>query len=177
MKRTLIITVFFIAFLLIYFLQTNLFSWYNIAGVKPNLFIVLALFIGLYLGRMYGLGLGIVFGFLLDFFVSKRIGLNAIMLGISGLLGGVLDKSFSKESRITFMIMTMVVTVLCEVVSYTLQIILLNADANFINFMKIILIEAIYNAILIIILYPLIQKLGNKTEEIFTETKSFMKYY
>ena len=177
MKRTLIITVFFIAFLLIYFLQTNLFSWYNIAGVKPNLFIVLALFIGLYLGRMYGLGLGIVFGFLLDFFVSKRIGLNAIMLGISGLLGGVLDKSFSKESRITFMIITMVVTVLCEVVSYTLQIILLNADANFINFMKIILIEAIYNAILIIILYPLIQKLGNKTEEIFTETKSFMKYY
>ena len=177
MKRTLIITVFFIAFLLIYFLQTNLFSWYNIAGVKPNLFIVLALFIGLYLGRMYGLGLGIVFGFLLDFFVSKRIGLNAIMLGISGLLGGVLDKSFSKESRITFMRMTMVVTVLCEVVSYTLQIILLNADANFINFMKIILIEAIYNAILIIILYPLIQKLGNKTEEIFTETKSFMKYY
>ena len=162
---------------MIYFLQTNLFSWYNIAGVKPNLFIVLALFIGLYLGRMYGLGLGIVFGFLLDFFVSKRIGLNAIMLGISGLLGGVLDKSFSKESRITFMIMTMVVTVLCEVVSYTLQIILLNADANFINFMKIILIEAIYNAILIIILYPLIQKLGNKTEEIFTETKSFMKYY
>ena len=99
------------------------------------------------------------------------------MLGISGLLGGILDKSFSKESRITFMLMTILVTILCEIISYTLQIILLSADSNFINFMKIILIEAIYNAILIIILYPLIQKLGNKTEEIFTETKSFMKYY
>ncbi len=102
MKRTLIIAVFFIIFLFIYFLQTNFFSWYNIAGIKPNLFIVFTLFIGLYLGRNYGLGLGIMFGLFLDFFVSKRIGLNAIMLGISGLLGGILDKSFSKESRITF---------------------------------------------------------------------------
>lgn len=177
MKRTLIIAVFFIIFLFIYFLQTNFFSWYNIAGIKPNLFIVFTLFIGLYLGRNYGLGLGIMFGLFLDFFVSKRIGLNAIMLGISGLLGGILDKSFSKESRITFILMTILVTILCEIISYTLQIILLSADSNFINFMKIILIEAIYNAILIIILYPLIQKLGNKTEEIFTETKSFMKYY
>ena len=46
-----------------------------------------------------------------------------------------------------------------------------------IEFMKIVIIEAIYNAILVIILYPLIQKTGSKTEEIFIETKSYMKYY
>ena len=99
------------------------------------------------------------------------------MLGISGFIGGILDKSFSKENRLTFILMTIVVTILCEIVNYTLQIILLGADATFIEFMKIVIIEAIYNAILVIILYPLIQKTGSKTEEIFIETKSYMKYY
>ena len=127
MKRALTIIVFFIAFLFIYFLQTNFFNWYNIAGIQPNLFIILVLFIGLFLGRRYGVLLGIIFGFLLDLFIGKRIGFNSIMLGISGLIGGILDKSFSKESRITFMLMSTAVTILCEIINYTLQIILLGA--------------------------------------------------
>lgn len=177
MKKALVIAVFFAVFLVIYFLQANFFSWYNLGGIKPNLFIIFTLFIGLFLGKEYGFPLGVIFGLCLDFFIGKRIGLNAIMLGISGLIGGILDKSFSKESRITFMMMTALVTFFCEIVNYTLQIILLGAEPTLISFMKITIIEAIYNAILVIILYPLIQKTGNKVEEIFTENKSFMKYY
>lgn len=177
MKKTLIITSLFIVFLLIYFLQANFFSWYNIAGIQPNLFIILVLFIGLYLGKIFGFSLGLIFGILLDLFIGKRIGINAIMLGITGILGGILDKSFSKENRITFMLMSVAVTILCETVNYTLQIILLGADSNFSEFMKIIIIEAIYNAILVIILYPLMQKLGAKVDSILSENKSLMKYY
>ena len=99
MKRALTIAVFFIVFLLIYFLQSHFFSWYNIAGIKPNLFIVFTLFLGLFLGKIYGLSLGLIFGILLDLFIGKRIGLNATMLGIAGLIGGVLDKSFPNENR------------------------------------------------------------------------------
>lgn len=178
MKRTLIITAFFIAFLILYFLQTNFFSWYNIAGIKPNLFLILLLFIGLYLSKWFGFSMGIIFGLLLDLFIGKRIGINAIMLSIAGFIGGMLDKSFSKESRITFMTMTFIVTMLCEIINYTLQIILLGVKGNFIPFMKIVIIEAIYNAILVIILYPLIQKAGNITEEVFNDNnKSLMRYY
>ena len=178
MKRTLVITAFFIVFLIIYFIQANFFSWYNIAGVSPNLFIIFTIFIGLFLGKTTGFSLGIVFGLFLDFFIGKRIGLNAIMLSVAGLVGGILDKSFSKESRITFMTMTFAVTILCEIINYTLQIIILNVEPMFIRFMEITIIEAIYNAILIIILYPLIQKAGNKTEEVFNKRRStLMRYY
>lgn len=178
MKRTLVITVFFIVFLIIYFLQANFFSWYNIAGIKPNLFIVFELFIGLFLGKNVGFSSGIMFGICLDFFIGKRIGFNAIMLSIAGLIGGILDKSFSKESRITFMIMSVIVTILCEVINYTLQIMVIGAEPVFTKFMKIVSVEAIYNAILVIILYPLIQKGGNKSEEIFYESsKSLMRHY
>lgn len=177
MKKTLVITVFFIVFLILYFLQANFFSWYNIAGIQPNLFIIFILFIGLFLGKIYGITFGIIFGLLLDLFIGKRIGLNGIMLGICGMIGGILDKSFSKDSRITFMLMTFAVTILCEIINYTLQIILLDAQQAFAEFMKIVIIEAIYNTILLIILYPLIQKAGEKTEEIFSERKTLMKYY
>ena len=149
MKRTLIITVFFIVFLLIYFLQTNFFNWYNIGGIKPNLFI------------------------------GKRIGINAIMLALAGLIGGVLDKSFLKDNRLNFMFMSIAVTILCETINYILQIIILGADQQIIMFTKIIIIEAIYNSILVMILYPLIQKIGNRIEEIHTEkrSKALMRYY
>jgi len=67
-------------------LQANFFSWFNIAGIKPNLFIILALFIGIFIGKTYGTTMGIVLGIFLDFFVGKAIGINAAMLGIAGLL-------------------------------------------------------------------------------------------
>ena len=75
------------------------------------------------------------------------------------------------------MFMTMVVTIFCEIANYTLQILLISADPAFIQFMKIVIVEATFNAILVIILYPLIQKAGDKTEEIINESKSIMRYY
>lgn len=177
MKKTLIIIAFVLFFIILYFLQTNFFIWYNIAGVKPNIFIIFTLFIGLFLGHVYGFSLGVVFGIILDLFIGKCIGLNAIMLSIAGFAGGILDKSFSKDSRIAFMLMTIVITILCEIINYTMQILILNVEPLFMNFMKIVIIEAIYNAIVVIIIYPLIQKLGNKTEEIFKEKNTLMRYY
>lgn len=48
MKKISIIIVLIITFFIIYFLQVNIFSAFTIAGVKPNLFIMYVLFIGLF---------------------------------------------------------------------------------------------------------------------------------
>lgn len=73
MKKTLIFVVLFIVFLIIYFLQMNFFSWFTIAGVKPNVFIILILTIGLFTGRTTGTACGIIAGLLLDFFIGKNV--------------------------------------------------------------------------------------------------------
>ncbi|MEE1389823.1 MAG: rod shape-determining protein MreD [Clostridia bacterium] len=86
MKKILSTIIIFLIFILIYFLQSNLFNWFNIAGVKPNLFIILALIVGLFVGKTYGATTGIVLGLLLDFFIGKRLGIYAIQLGLAGLL-------------------------------------------------------------------------------------------
>lgn len=86
MKKTLVIFALCIVFIIIYFLQINFFSWFTIAGVKPNLFIILALFIGLYTNEKLGAILGLIFGFAIDFTGSNLIGGSGIALGVIGFL-------------------------------------------------------------------------------------------
>ena len=167
MKKTLSIILILITFFVIYFLQINLFSWFNIYGVSPNLFIILVLIIGLFIGKKVGLALGIVLGLYIDVVNGKILGQVALMLGIVGLLGEYLDKSFSKESRITLMLMVASTTIIYEVGIYIINIIKLNVSIELALFLKILAIETIYNTIITIIMYPIIQRLGEKLESTF----------
>ena len=74
------------------------------------------------------------------------------------------------------MLMTIGTTLLCEIVMYIYQI-SNGANLELLAFLKIVLIEIIFNLMIIIIIYPLIQKLGRKLEEIFNEDKVLTKYF
>ena len=55
MKKILIHLSLIITFVIIYFLQSIFFSGFTIAGIMPNIFIILMLYIGLYMGRSMGI--------------------------------------------------------------------------------------------------------------------------
>ena len=118
MRKTLSIIILIISFFIIYFLQADLFTYFTIAGIKPNLFVVFVLFIGLFAGKKLGLVLGIIFGLFLDIVIGRQIGISGIMLGAIGLIGEYFDKSFSKESRITIILMIMGSTIIYEIGCY-----------------------------------------------------------
>lgn len=177
MKKALIIISLVIIFLIIYLLQTNLFLWFNLANIKPNLFVIFILVIGLFGGKSLGVTLGIFFGMSIDFFIGKSIGISAIMLGTIGFLGGYLDEKFSKDSRITMMLTITLATILYEVGTYILNILINSAQIETIYFIKVLTIEIIYNLILTIILYPLMMKFGYKIEENFKEKKILTRYF
>ena len=71
MKKAIINIVLILTFFIIYFLQANFFSWFNIAGIMPNLFVVLALFIGLFTNRTMGTIYGVLTGLILDFVIRN----------------------------------------------------------------------------------------------------------
>ena len=100
MKKIGIIISIIIIYFFIYFLQTNFFCWFTINGVQPNLFILLALFIGIFMGRKTGTILGVLFGLYTDFLYSNTIGISGILFGAIGFIGDYLDKKFSKDSKI-----------------------------------------------------------------------------
>lgn len=176
MKKFISVVLLLVVFLIIYFLQANFFSWFTIASIKPNLFIIYILFIGLFAGKKLGLVLGILFGFFIDVVIGRQIGISGIMLGIIGLIGEYLDKNFSKESRITIMIMIACSTIIYEVGCYIFNIITLEMNLEIISFARILLIEVIYNLLITIIIYPIMQKAGHAIEEIF-KTKNILTRY
>lgn len=75
------------------------------------------------------------------------------------------------------MVMSAVATLVCEIISYTLQIILFKLSFEIGAFIKIILIEVLFNSMIIIIIYPIIEKAGALLEKVFTENKILTKYY
>lgn len=176
MKKALIIISLIITFFIVYFLQANFFTWFTIAGIMPNLFVILVLFIGLFIGKKVGAVLGLVFGIFIDLIIGKAIGISGIMLALIGLIAEYIDKSFSKDSRITIMTITSIGTIIYEIGMYAFQIIRWGAMVEIIPFIKILVIEVLFNAILTIILYPLIQKLGTKVEDIFKGKSVLTRY-
>ena len=94
MKKTVAILCLILSFFLIYFLQSNFFTWFNIDGIMPNLYVILVLFIGLFVKRKVGLAMGVVFGIYLDIVLGKSVGITGLVLGIVGALAEILSKNF-----------------------------------------------------------------------------------
>ena len=177
LKKVISIIALSIIFFLIYFLQANFFSLFNIAGVKPNLFILLMLIVGLFVGKKVGIPLGIILGIILDLLGGKIIGISSIMFVIIVILADIYDKNFSKDNRMTIMIMVASTTIVFEFGIYILNVLKLSSTFELVSFIKILIIEVIYNTILTIIIYPIIQTLGTLLEENFKEQKILTRYF
>ena len=177
MKKVITNITLIITFLIIYLLQANFFTWFNIAGIMPNLFVILVLYIGLFTNRSMGLAYGVVIGLIIDLLIQKNIGTSAIMLGIIGLIGTVFDKNFSKDSRMTIMVMVIACTIIYEFGICFINYILRGVNIEILSFLKILGIEVIFNTILTIILYPIIQKTGYNIEEQYKGNKILTRYF
>ena len=177
MKKVIINISIIITFLIIYFLQANFFTWFRIAGIMPNLFIIFVLYIGLFMGKSMGLIYGVIFGIILDLFIGRNVGITSITLGLIGLAGGIFDKNFSKDSRIIIMAMVAVSTLICETGNYILNILILNIQIEILSFIKIMLLEIFYNVLITIVIYPIMQITGYNVEDEFKENKILTRYF
>lgn len=177
MKKTIINIVLILIAIFIYILQANFFSWFNIAGIMPNLFVIFILFIGLFATRTMGTIYGLIVGLLLDFMIGTKIGIYSVGLGLIGFLSALFDKNFSKDSRMTLMVMGVVATAIFEVLCYFLNYLFVSIQIEILNFIKNLAIEMIFNLILTIILYPFIQKWGYYIENEFKGNKILTRYF
>lgn len=143
----------------------------------PNLIVVLVLFIGLFIGNKTGAIFGIIFGILIDLNLGKTIGVTSVLLAIIGLLGEYLDKNFSKDSRVTIIVMSGASTLLYEVCTYVISIIQAGVTPEILTFTLTLLVEILFNTMLIIIFYPLMKKLGYYLEEQYKGKKILTRYF
>ena len=177
MRKFFTIILLILIFFLIYFIQTNIFSSFTISGISPNLFIIFILFIGLYSNQALGIGFGVVVGLILDFIYGRVIGTTAIMLCVIGYLGSYFDKNFSKDNKITILLMVIGSTIVYELGLYFINSIILEFDRQYFYFFRILIVEVIYNVLLTIIFYPLINKSGYALERTFKRNNILTRYF
>lgn len=177
MRKVTVLGILILLFFLVYFLQVNVFSSFTIAGVAPNLFVILVLFIGLFANQILGISLGVIFGLVLDLIYGKNIGITAVMLCIIGYLGSYFDKNFSKENKLTIIFMVIGATIIYELGLYFLNSILIGFNREFWYFAKIVAIETLYNILITIIIYPVMQKFGYVMDRIFKRNNILTRYF
>ena len=105
------------------------------------------------------------------------MGLTSIALALIGLISGTLDKTFSKDSRLIILVMGILCTIVYEFALYFMQYIVFQINVEILHFIKILLIEIIYNVIIIIILYPLIKFTGYEIENEIKGDKILTRYF
>lgn len=177
MKKALSILCLILTFFIIYFLQANFFTWFNIATIMPNVYVILVLFIALFVKRKIGLACGIGFGLYLDIVLGKTIGTSALALGIVGLLGEILSKNFSKDSRFIVCLMVIGTTAVYEIIVYLLTMLRTEGTVEILAFLKILLIEMLFNGLITIIIYPLIKKAGYYLENLYDDKFILTRYF
>ena len=177
MKKIFIHISLIITFVVIYFLQTIFFSHFTIAGIMPNVFVILMLYIGLYMGRTMGVIYGIIYGILIDIWVGKSLGLTSVALALVGILGGLFDKTLSKDSRLTVLLMGAICTIIYEIVLYFFNYMFFKINIEIYSFLKILFIETIYNVLLIIIVYPLMKATGYEIENEIKGDRILTRYF
>ncbi len=93
-----------------------------------------------------------------------------------GFFAGKLDKNFSKDNKITLMSLIAILTLVSEIITIFISMVMAGQHIEILSFIKIILVEILYNVILTIILYPLILRFGQKLENDFINNNSFLRF-
>ena len=177
MKKTFINLALILIGFVLYFLQANFFSWFTINGIKPNLFVIYILFIGLFGNRSMGIIYGALWGIFLDLLYGTNVGINLAGLVLIGLLAILFNKNFSKDSRIVILLIGAFCTIVYEVLLYVLQGVFFQISVEVIPFLKILALETIYNIFIIIIIYPIMKNVGYEIESEIKGDKILTRYF
>ena len=144
-----------ISVLLIFLLQSSVFSRINIGGIVPNLLIIITACWGFMQGSMAGLLVGFACGMLMDVFYGSFMGFYSLVYMYIGYLNGKFDNMFFPDDiKLPFALMT--ISDLVYGLSCYVFLFLLRGRFNFgYYFGHIIFPEIIMTTIMIIIVYPI----------------------
>ena len=125
----------------------------------------------------FGLVFGIVFGLYIDIILGKNVGISALVLGTIGILGEILSKNFSKDSRFIVTFMVIITTAIYEIAVYVLTILRTEGTIEIFAFSKILAVEILFNTLITIIIYPIIKKAGYYVENLFDDKYILTRYF
>ncbi|WP_051585768.1 rod shape-determining protein MreD [Caldanaerobius polysaccharolyticus] len=156
MRNVLIALLFILAFVI----QSTLFRFIGIYGIKPDLMLILVISFALLDGGIEGAILGLFAGFLQDVFFSPGIGMTMIPYFISGLFAGYYNNHVFREKTLTAFVFTLLYSLLFNL-TMTLEILIVKHSISVIASIQNILISTLFNCAITLFLYRYIVRLSH----------------
>lgn len=153
MKKILMTFISFIILCISIWLQIGFLNSIPLVGVTANLGIVLIAGLGLVCGKLIGGSAGLIYGLLIDLAFGRTLGIYTILYCLTGFVSGSLNNNFSKENKISMVMLILLITTCFEIIVYFLNIILKQFDFDFQTLFTTLVLESIYNIFLTILLF------------------------
>lgn len=142
-----------------YLLQSSVFSYFELAGVVPDILLILVVSTAYFKGQNAGILTGFFAGLLMDFCIGDVIGIFAIFYMIIGFLNGYACKIFDKDDYLLPLGMVAVSEFVYGFFYYVSEV-LLRGNLNFGHYLtRIILPRVVYTTFAAILFYKLFQVL------------------
>lgn len=136
-------------------LGPTLFAFLQPFGIKPNLFLIYLVVAGFYVSKTEAIWLGLVFGFALDLLVGVKIGLNGVLYMFACFFVTLLCENMIRRSNaVVVFLCTAIWTVIFEGIAAVLS-----SAGGFVHIIRVLGIEALYNGVIALIVYLLLNKL------------------
>lgn len=177
MKKTLVIFILILVLIISHLLQYTIFKKFTMFNVMANIVLLFFVFVATYTNKGFSYILSFIYGFFVDIRYGNPIGVTAFALIILIELTIALNLLLYVNSRIATMIKILFLTIIFELVKYILRVILLSFDIDLISFGEIVLIEGIYNMLILMVIYPLFKYSGEITDEIYNRKKVLTRYF
>lgn len=100
----------YLAILLVFFIQVLLSNFLAFGLLRPNLMIIITFFFAFFTDEKFGFKIGLLSGILLDIFSIRFLGLNTFLFSFSGYIIGRYNNKFYKDSVITHIILTFMIS-------------------------------------------------------------------
>lgn len=146
-----------------FFINSTLFEMIKLRGVKPDLFIIIIVSISVLRNDIEGALFGFFAGLIRDVFFGGPIGFFAFLYMLAGYICGKPFKYFYRENYFIPMILCFIITIFFEAFVFILKFFRTENILYAVN--RIIFPQAIYNTVLILILYIPLYLINKRLEE------------
>lgn len=157
--------------LLCFLMQTTVFQHIALAGMVPNLILIVVVAYGYMRGRLEGMYVGFASGILIDLLYGDLIGMNAILYVMIGYVAGVCNEIYYRDEVSVPIIIIAISDFSFNFGYYVFQFLLRGRLDIFYYIWRTILPEVVYTVLIAVFLYQLLHAMNFYLEQKEDEDK------
>lgn len=166
MKRFII---YFIEIIICFVLQSAMFHYIRLAGVMPDLLLILVVSTAYMRGRLPGLLVGFFSGLLVDLMFGSIVGLYALLYLLIGYFVGFTNKIYSNDDYTLPLLFIGVSDLVYKFFYYIFEFLLRGKLSFPYYFKRFIIPEVIYTIAASVLLYKLLHMVNNRLDRKLNE--------